>query len=131
MIAVNPRKHRRTAAKRWSILDDPRVHHVLNSVARVAEIDVESLWSRERKLAPVRQAAMLLVREATGHSYEALGVLFGRDFSTIVWSCRMARREGSPAWLWVGKIRGVNANEAEHASLAVPEGAITCAGAAC
>jgi chromosomal replication initiator protein len=62
-------------------------------VADAFQIDLALMRSRTRKRPVVvaRQLAMLLIHELTDNTLHSIGVLFGRDYSTVTHSLEAAR----------------------------------------
>lgn len=66
---------------------------IAQSVADAFQIDLALMRSRTRKRPVVhaRQLAMLLIHELTDNTLHSIGVLFGRDYSTVTHSLEAAR----------------------------------------
>jgi chromosomal replication initiator protein len=66
---------------------------IAQSVADAFQIDIALMRSRTRKrpVVAARQMAMLLIHELTDNTLHSIGVLFGRDYSTVTHSIEAAR----------------------------------------
>ncbi len=66
---------------------------IAQAVADAFQIDLALMRSRTRKRPVVvaRQLAMLLIHELTDNTLHSIGVLFGRDYSTVTHSLEAAR----------------------------------------
>ncbi len=66
---------------------------IAQAVADVFQIDLALMRSRTRKRPVVvaRQLAMLLIHELTDNTLHSIGLLFGRDYSTVTHSLEAAR----------------------------------------
>jgi len=66
---------------------------IAQSVADAFQIDIALMRSRTRKrpVVAARQLAMLLIHELTDNTLHSIGVLFGRDYSTVTHSLEAAR----------------------------------------
>lgn len=66
---------------------------IAQAVADAYQIDLALMRSRTRKRPVVvaRQLAMLLIHELTDNTLHSIGVLFGRDYSTVTHSLEAAR----------------------------------------
>jgi chromosomal replication initiator protein len=66
---------------------------IAQAVADAFQIDIALMRSRTRKrpVVAARQLAMLLIHELTDNTLHSIGVLFGRDYSTVTHSLEAAR----------------------------------------
>lgn len=80
---VHPPKSRITDAN--EIVD--AVCKVFNCTRRMLEGA-----SRLRHIVEARQLAMALIRKETTMSYEQIGLIFGRDHTTVIYSCRETKK---------------------------------------
>ncbi|HNY29335.1 MAG TPA: chromosomal replication initiator protein DnaA [Fibrobacteria bacterium] len=66
---------------------------IAQAVADAFQIDLALMRSRTRKrpVVQARQLAMLLIHELTDNTLHSIGVLFGRDYSTVTHSLEAAR----------------------------------------
>lgn len=69
---------------------DPRVRDIIDCVSEQWGVPVRTLLSdrREKGVACVRHAAMTLAYEMTPHSFPALGRMFRRDHTTVMYAVR-------------------------------------------
>ncbi len=100
---------------------DRRAARIVDLVARVHGVTREELLSRRRcstEVTVARQLAMYLVHTLLQRNYKEVGVLFGRDRTTVSHACARTedRREDKSRFeIDVSAIESVVAAESEHA----------------
>ena len=75
---------------------------ILDAVSSFSRVSVEDLKAKRRKQhqAQARFLAMWLLREVTGMSFPKIGLILGRDHSTVIHGCDLidSQMRERPAW---------------------------------
>jgi chromosomal replication initiation ATPase DnaA len=90
---------------------DRDVYLLTRTVARVHEVSLRQMLASERgtaREARARQLAMYLAHVLLGRRQDAVGLLFGRDTSTVSYACRVIedRRDEPSLEAEIAKIEG-------------------------
>ena len=84
----------KTAALTLRILcDKPSVNEIANVTATLFDVSVEDMKGRQQRKPLMRpRFAIYLVARQAGHSYPLIGKRLGRDHSSIIYGCKIARQ---------------------------------------
>lgn len=116
---VDRRVHGEWRARR-ALTRDRRALRIVDLVAATHQVTRAELLSRKRRSREVvvaRQLAMYLVHTALGLKYEDVGVLFGRDRTTVSYACARTedrREDKSPFERRVAAIEAMLSEETNH-----------------
>lgn len=71
-----------------------KIEKIITEVARTYNVTENDILSNRRtaELAMARQISMYIARETTELSYKAIGESFGKDHSTVLYSCRQIEK---------------------------------------